>query len=190
MKLSSAWRALPVLACLAALAAPPSVLAEEDDHARWVSPMLGMFVYTGPVNLDESQKNDIQTGDLYKNWYEVVDLNLGAEVHLDPKGAAFQLGTGAFHAPNLESGVRVPVDATLMVPLGRSVRVGGGVHYSDTATIRSTPGYLGVLELGFGDGPNRRAGLVLRYAEEQAAYAPSTDWVHDSHFTVGVTASF
>jgi hypothetical protein len=196
MKHRTASLALPALACLAALAAPVSALAD-DGQAPKIRPLAGALLTVGTGTKLQFTNPDGSVAQV--DMAGVIDLYAGAEFPLAPNGLALQLTAGV-HQTSSSAGAsarRFPLEAILMYPMSDAVRLGGGIRYpmhltfsgpagTNPAQISATPGFLGTVEVKL----TQHLALNMRYVEEQYQYSTSSSRLNASHFGIGVSAIY
>jgi hypothetical protein len=207
MSPSFAALALPALICLGALAAPlgaradaaPAEAASPAAPLPPIRPLAGVLYTIGEgsnskatlVSPDGTQKAAVDLAG-------VVDIFAGADFPVAPNGLAIRLTAGV-HQSSSSNGVsarRYPLEALLMYPTSPTVSIGGGVRYpvhlsfngagDATSGLTSTPGWLGLVEVKFGE----HLAADFRYVKEQYQMSGSATRLDASHFDAGVVAIY
>jgi len=201
-------RALAALACLAALAAPAAALADASpadasspvtDNAppKGIHPVVGALV-TGtfsaqdrPVTLADGSAAHGDLGGRY-------EVYAGAEFPLTAGGLRLRLTAGAhvgeISGPNGATAhiVRFPLEASLMLPVGDTLRLGVGARYparlriaGGDSNLSATPGVMFLADYRLAP----HVSVDLRYVVER--YTRAEGGSEDaSHFGIGASAMY
>ncbi|HEX7690183.1 MAG TPA: hypothetical protein VF453_20930, partial [Burkholderiaceae bacterium] len=165
-----------------------------------VRPLVGVL-FTDTVGDNRATFSNPDGSTASGNPSRSAEVLAGAEFALAANGLRLRLAAG-LQASNLSSGggherfTRVPLEATLMYPVGEQLRVGGGLRYAarlrfggagggTSDQLNATPGVIGAVDYRLS--PHLLADF--RYVYERYEVSGSGDY-EASHWGVGLTAMY
>ena len=191
-------------ACAAPAPAPAfaATAPAEAAGAPWIRPVVGVLL-TGTITDNQVALANPDTSTAVGSLSGRYEAFAGAEFPVDPSGLALRLSVGIHATATFktsggasEHATSLPVEATLWVPVGDRVRLGGGVRYALRTRFggpgRNTANQLDATPaLVFGAGYRLMPHLLLdmRYVYERYEQPGGGD-LDASHWGVGLTAIY